>query len=133
VKDDEKAWQEIVDHYGDRPDFPPADPRSEPDLDAPELRSDPDPVSELEAAIEEEEGFVPPPPPPLPRPEGTRLAAWLGVFFAPTALMIALMFQVRLPGLVSTGLILWFLVGFGYLVWNMPRYRDDPYDDGARL
>jgi hypothetical protein len=131
VKDDEKAWQEIVDHYGDVPEFPAA--ASEPDLDAPELQSDPDPVADLDAALEEEDRFVPPPPPPLPRPEGPRLLAWLGVFVAPIVLMIALMFQVRLPSLVSTGLVLWFLCGFGYLVWNMPRDRDDPYDDGARL
>ena len=26
-----------------------------------------------------------------------------------------------------------FLVGFGYLVATMPREREDPYDDGARL
>jgi len=131
VRDDEKAWQDIVEHYGDVPDFPAAEP--EPDLDDPELQSDPDPVSELDAAIEEEERFVPPPPPPLPRPEGPRLAAWLGIFLAPTVLMIALMFTVQLPHLISTGLVIWFLAGFGYLVWSMPHHRDDPYDDGARL
>ena len=63
-------WQALVDSYGERPEFPEAEPAPveepypfEDDLPA-ELRDD------------DEEGFVPPTPPPLQRPHGLRALAW---------------------------------------------------------
>jgi hypothetical protein len=119
---EDDAWRQIVEHYGDTPEFlePPA---AEVDV----------PVEEPSRERDEEEGFVPPEPPPLPRPQGARLLAWLGVFGAPILLVVSALVGYGLPPMISTLLVIWFLGGFGYLVWQMPKERDDPYDDGARL
>lgn len=132
-RDDDAAWQAIVDNYGepvldDEP--PPPEPAPAPapvvlpptprDEDPPELRPDPD------------DRFVPPVPPPLPRPTLDRLLAWLGVFGAPAVLLVVVVTGLELPGLLGWFLVGSFLVGFGYLVLTMPTSRD-PGDDGARL
>jgi hypothetical protein len=135
---EDKAWRDIVDNYGDRVELEP-EPDTSPDKDASRL---PDPSlfgvveepRELRSdGLGEEERFVPPPPPPLPRIAQDRLIAWGGLFGAPTILLIALVAGVSIPTLVAYALIAWFLGGFGYLVWQMPKGPADPWDDGARL
>jgi hypothetical protein len=123
---EDDAWRQIVDHYGDAPEFP-EEPAAELDLpvDVPAEEDIPEP--------EDPDAFVPPDPPPIPRPHGARLAAWLGVFGAPILLIVAAIASFRLSSFVSTLLVVWFLCGFGYLVWQMPNERDDPDDNGARL
>ncbi|CUR53969.1 conserved hypothetical protein [metagenome] len=123
---DEDAWRQIVEHYGDVPDFP--DSPEQPD-DLAEPDEAPEPADE----IPEAEGFVPPDPPPLPRPRGARLFAWLGIVAPPILLLVSLVLTIRLPSTISTLLVMWFLGGFLYLVYQMPKQRDDPWDDGARL
>ena len=123
---EEDAWRQIVDHYGDAPAFP-----DEPVTDAEDEIELPEPEAVEEPP--EDDAFVPPEPPPLPRPRGARLVAWLGVFGAPILLLLSLFLSYHLPSSISTLLVMWFLGGFLYLVWQMPKQRDDPWDDGARL
>jgi hypothetical protein len=151
---EEDAWRQIVAHYGDAPDFPDEPDADEPDSAEPDSaepdsanpdRSESDsagpggPDRQVDVPDEEEpdpfdeDRFVPPEPPPIPRPQGSRLVAWLGVFGAPILLAVCAIANFRLSSFISTLLVVWFLGGFGYLVWQMPKDRDDPYDDGARL
>lgn len=140
------AWREIVENYGERaelPDAPGGDAAGrsvveqgqayplrfgefEDDVDEPFAPVD-DPV---------EEGFVPLEPEPV-HLEPVRTAAWAGVLGAPVLALLATV-VVTLTGLSVPSwfgwlLILAFLGGFAYLVVTMPRGRDDPWDDGARL
>ena len=68
---------------------------------------------------------------PCPHPPPVRLAAWLGVFGAPTVLLVALVLAIPLPSLVAYGLVASFVGGFAYLVVHMQRGPRDPGDDGA--
>ena len=128
---EDEAWRAIVDNYGDRV---PLDPE---DVPAPEPEPDPFAVpAELALAREpadEEERFVPPPPPPLPAVPRDRMLAWLGLFGAPTVLLGALVLGIGMPPLIGYLLIASFIGGFVYLVLQMPRGPQDPYDDGARI
>jgi hypothetical protein len=123
---DDATWREIVEHYGDTPEFPAVEPEPLP------LGPDPDDVFEA-TYVEDQEGYVPPPPPPIPRPEPIRLVAWGGVLGAPLILTIAMIISWRMPGLLSFALVGWFLGGFALLVWQLPKGPADPFDDGARL
>lgn len=80
-----------------------------------------------------EEAFVPPPPPPLPRPTPQRLVAWLGVLGVPVLLLVLLLVQTPPPPWAVTGMVIWFLSGFAYLVALMPSERPDDGDNGARV
>jgi hypothetical protein len=124
---EDAAWREIVDNYGDRPVLD----AEEPAAPAPDPAPDP-PPPEL-ADLWPEERFVPPPPPPLPRVPKDRLAAWLGVLVSPVVLLVAAVLRLSLPSPVVWLLIGGFLIGFGYLVSQMPRGPRDPFDDGAVL
>jgi hypothetical protein len=142
---EEDAWRQIVAHYGDAPAFPDEPDPDEPDAAEPDAAEatagepgEPDrrvdvPVEEVAPEPLDEDRFVPPEPPPIPRPQGSRLVAWLGVFGAPILLAVCAIANFRLSSFISSLLVVWFLGGFGYLVWQMPKDRDDPYDDGARL
>lgn len=132
---EDAEWRSIVDNYGDRPEFtPPAAP-------------EPEPVPDLEVPIEltpvlgprsweaepEDDHYVPPPPPPLPRPQGFRLAAWLGLFGVPTVVLVCIVLNVSLPSPLGFLALVWFVGGFGYLVATMngPKDPDGGWDDGA--
>ena len=126
---EEDAWRAIVDNYGDRieldeapPPEPPAQAPTPPDLD------DHEELTEAESAR-----FVPPPPPPLPHVAPDRLAAWTGLFGAPTLLLICLVLGIDLPPVLGYLLVASFIGGFVYLVVKMPRGPADPWDDGARV
>jgi hypothetical protein len=140
---EERAWQAIVENYGERAaiDEPPADeaPVSDTpfggrfgdpaafvvdDADDPYVGPDPDDV---------EEGYVPPPPPPLPRVAPDRGLAWAGVFGSPTVLLVALILGIDLPSWLGYLLIACFVGGFVYLVLTMPREPREPWDDGAQV
>jgi hypothetical protein len=122
---DEDAWRQIIEHYGDAPEFP-----DEPAVDDALSLEVPVPDPEV---LDDFGAFVPPEPPPLPRPRGARLVAWLGIFGSPVLLLLSLFLNLRLPSSISTLVVMWFLGGFLYLVYQMPKQRDDPWDDGARL
>jgi hypothetical protein len=132
-QDEDDAWRSIVENYGERAEIDPAPPATDPETtyddlgdryagDAPEDWDDPD-----------DERFVPPPPPPLPHPTPLRLAAWIGVFGAPAALLVVMVLALPLPMWLEKGLVGYFVAGFLYLVFNMERGPRDPWDDGARV
>jgi hypothetical protein len=153
---DDEAWRAIVENYGDRAELD--DTWDGPDsadgaddagtaTDAAPRTSDADDRAELRdldalgGAPEEpparvpapEERYVPPPPPPLPRPAPPRLAAWMGVLGMPVLVLVLIVLQVAVPPWATTGMVLWFLSGFAYLVVSMPAQRPDDGDDGARV
>ena len=55
------------------------------------------------------------------------------MFGAPILLMVSAIASYRLSSFIAVLLVVWFLSGFGFLVWQMPNERDDPDDNGARL
>lgn len=131
-RDEDEAWRDIVDNFGEAP--------SADELDTPLAAevvnlpgSDEEPVAWHPAAWEDEGRFVPPPAPPVPLAEPPRLLAWIGVFGAPTVLLIGLIFGLAFPGWLSTLLVASFIGGFGFLVATMGSEPRDPGDDGARV
>ena len=128
---DDDTWREIVENYGETPEFPDSPPP------APEPEAEP--YDEPEGGwfrgdtAGENERYVPPPPPPLPKPQPIRLAAWGGVLLTPLILTVAVIIHWHLPSFLSFLLIAWFLGGFGLLVWQLPKGPSDPWDDGARV
>ena len=139
--DDDAVWRDIVDSYGDRPDFPEMHSPESPEAatPAPEPLA-PEPVFdvpvELGAATWDDEGhFVPPEPPPVPRPQGLRAVAWLGLFGVPALLLVLLLIHYSPPSPIGLLMIIWFVGGFGYLVATMngPSDPDSGWDDGAVL
>jgi hypothetical protein len=122
TRDEDAAWQQIVENYGERPDVSDAPPDPEtPATDTPE-------VFHLEVY---DEKFVPPPlpPPPVIRPE--RRVAWIGLVVSPVLLIVLSFIHYALPGVLTGGLVVAFLASFGYLVATMEPH--DPDDDGARV
>lgn len=145
-RDEDAAWQEIVDNFGDRatldgdgdqgagPEPVPGSPeRSEDSGESGEPDGPPDVLPAPPQAPAAEERYVPPPPPPLPRPRGPRGLAWVGAVGSPALLLVLLLTGQTISRLVATVLVAAFLCGFGYLVWTMPRGPRDPWDDGARV
>jgi hypothetical protein len=124
TRDDDAAWQQIVENYGERPDVPDAPAPAAPEAplaEAPE-------VFHIELYDEE---FVPPPlpPPPVIKPE--RKVAWVGLVGSPVLLVVLSLIDYSLPAVLTGGLVLAFLASFGYLVATMEPH--DPDDDGARV
>jgi hypothetical protein len=140
---EDAEWQSIIDHYGEQPDVPPEDappaPPVFPSLAQPGSESPT--AHDLPAELgprswtpaEEDDRFVPPPPPPVPRPQGLRLFAWLGLFGVPTVVLVCIVLHVSLPSPLGFLALLWFVGGFGYLVATMsgPKDPDGGWDDGA--
>lgn len=122
---DEAAWKAIVDNYGEQPlveDLEPA-------YDEPA----PEPEAEMWRPAADDDAFVPPEPPPIPRPTGLRLAAWIGVFGVPLAMIVAVVAGIRVDGWIGLLLAAGFVGGFLYLVLQTPPSPRDPWDDGARV
>ena len=125
TRDDDAAWQQIVENYGERPDVP----------DAPAAPAAPEvPLAEAPEVFHIElydEQFVPPPlpPPPVIRPE--RKVAWVGLVGSPVLLVVLSLIDYSLPAVLTGGLVVAFLASFGYLVATMEPH--DPDDDGARV
>lgn len=129
---EDAAWQSIVDHYGERPDFlpPEAPPEALPE------RDDEQPAELGPRAwepAEEDDRYVPPPPPPVPRPHGLRLAAWLGLFGVPIVVLVCIVAGVSLPSPLGFLALVWFVGSFGYLVATMtgPKDPGGGWNDGA--
>lgn len=147
----ELAWREIVENYGERAVLDdPAAPSDEaapapgdPDPDAPATLSaaelpehlrDDDEVDQREQAIAEAERFRPPPPPPFPVPRTwQRGLAWAGIFVAPLIALVIGLLSIYVNALVGWVLVGWFVGGFGYLLFVMPKAPRDPWDDGSRI
>jgi hypothetical protein len=144
TRDDDAAWREIVDNYGERPVVPPhggpgADVGPDVGTDSPDAGAEwlpADPGTETyrvtPAPLEPDDSFVPPPLPPPPDIAPDRRFAWVGLVTPPLLLVVAGLVY-PLPGLVNGLLVLMFLGSFAYLVATMSREPRDPDDDGARL
>ncbi|MCX6395869.1 MAG: hypothetical protein NTV23_05240 [Propionibacteriales bacterium] len=133
--DEDAAWRDIVEGYGERPDFPDLEvvaptPAAEP---APAAFAEPAELSE--ASWADEGHFVPPAPPPVPRPRGLRAVAWFGLFGVPTLMLLLLLVNYTPPSPIGLLMIAWFVGGFGYLVATMNTSvdPDSGWDDGAVL
>lgn len=147
--DPDRAWQEIVDHYGERPALPEEPGPEKPGPDAVTLRplfrdrfTRPEPPPAAAGAdddgaddygADEEDRFVPPEPPPVPTPAPLRRAAWFGLLGVPTLFVVLTLLGLAPPRAITVLLILWFAGGFGYLVATMRRGPDDGdgWDNGA--
>jgi hypothetical protein len=135
----ELAWREIVEHYGDRPVLdddtrsvavPVSSPVDEPADDGHD-RDDEDDEVEAVAAVDR---FQPPPPPPFPTPRTwQRGVAWAGIFLAPALALVIGLLSIYVAPVVGWALVAWFVGGFAYLVFVMPRAPRDPWDDGSRI
>lgn len=125
---DDELWQEIVQNYGDRPEFPveqtlPVTPPPVAD----------GPVLPAELVDDPTAHFVPPTPPPVPLPTGPRGLAWLGVLGVPVLTILLAVSPWTLPGWAALLLFGWFAGGFVYLVATMNRAPEDGWDDGTAL
>jgi hypothetical protein len=127
---------------GDAPPPPtPALPQRTPDRDWAEwddLRipsAEPEADSTDDQDEDDDEGghFVPPEPAPVPRGDSRLRWAWAGALGAPLLAILLPLLGWGLDGLTGIGLVLAFLVGFGYLISRLregPRVDGGP-DDGA--
>jgi hypothetical protein len=131
---EELAWRQIIDHYGERPDVPVAEPEPEA-TEPPELATGPQPPADapyepFRLKLYDEE-FTPPPLPPPAQVSAERRLAWVGLIVSPVLLVLINVGNYGLPGILSAALVVAFIASFGYLVATMtPR---DPDDDGARV
>ena len=134
--DEDAAWRDIVDNYGERAEL---DPDDEVAVAAPEP---PQPALGLDDVLDadDEDDDDPtgpssyrPEPEAIPVPSFDRLLAWIGVFGSPTLLLIYLVLGLSMPGWLGWLLVGGFVGGFIYLVMRMPGTPRDPWDDGARL
>ncbi|GAA3681805.1 hypothetical protein GCM10023081_19840 [Arthrobacter ginkgonis] len=87
---------------------------------------------DYELLEDDDEGFVPPEPPALGSGEPAKVMAWCGAVGAPLFLLLFTLLWRGVPGLVLLGLAAVFLAATGYLVFRMPRERNEG-DDGARV
>ncbi|NYD42302.1 hypothetical protein [Nocardioides panaciterrulae] len=122
---EDEVWRTIVENYGDRVELAPEEVAAAPEWAAT--------ASTLDPPAQDDERFVPPTPPPLPHTTPDRYAAWAGVLGAPVMLVLALLLRVTLPTWLGAAMVIGFVGGFVYLVFQMPRGPRDPGDDGARL
>ena len=147
----ELAWREIVENFGERavlddttssaeqPEAAPEDsasdaPPTPSSTDLPEHLRDDDEVERREQAIAEAERFRPPPAPPFPIPRTwERGLAWAGIFVAPVIALVIGLLSIYVHPLVGWALVGWFVGGFAYLVFVMPKAPRDPWDDGSRI
>ena len=126
---EDEVWRTIVENYGDRVELAPDEG---PPREWATAAATAAPAEDVAPAYAEER-FVPPSPPPLPHTTPDRYAGWAGVLGAPVMLVLALLLGVRLPTWLGGLMVVGFVGGFVYLVFQMPRGPRDPGDDGARL
>jgi hypothetical protein len=130
TSDDDLAWRQIVEHYGERPDAAELAELTTP-LEPAGPEDDAEPAPEPFRFELEDEEFTPPPLPPPAVVSPERRAAWAALVLSPILLVLINLWDYTLPGILSVGLVMAFLGSFGYLVATMtPR---DPDDDGARV
>ena len=149
--DEDALWAEIVANYGDRPPMgtdpgveerakrasrnpgPRRPPRSL--FDRAYIESTTERSRELNSpgSWDDEGHFTPPEPPPVPVPEPRRRMAWIGLFGAPTLMLVGIVLGWSFPSWISAILVSGFVGGFIYLIATMPRDGRGhwPGDDGA--
>ena len=127
---EDEAWRTIVENFGDRVQLAPEEESAVSAWTTAATTAAPQ--EDAEPAYLEDR-FVPPVPPPLPHTTPDRYAAWGGVLGAPVMLVLAVLLGVHLPTWLGGAMVVAFVGGFVYLVFQMPRGARDPGDDGARL
>jgi hypothetical protein len=153
--DEEAAWREIVENYGERPALgggtgpeatrlSPFDRSYLDSLDA-RLRPLEDRLEDHHRAVHDHgedapdpvDHFVPPEPPPIPPGTPARRLAWAGLLGSPVVLLVAVFVHTltgwEVPTLLTLAVAAAFVGGFVFLVATMPRDRGDGWDDGAVL
>jgi hypothetical protein len=84
-------------------------------------------------AEEPDEVFEPPEPEPLDSADPLQLLGWAGAVGGPIALILVLVLWPTAPSLVWLSAIGVTLVGWGVVIWRLPRSRKESDDDGAVL
>jgi hypothetical protein len=113
TRDEDAAWQQIVENYGERPDV------SEAPVD-----SDPADDSEESDGSDPRDAVVGPDAPETPRADGPEV-------FHLELYDESFVLHYAVPPVLTGGLVVAFLASFGYLVATMEPH--DPDDDGARV
>lgn len=135
--DEDAAWRDIVENYGERAHLDDTADEPEPVATAEPLAPFDDDLDADTVYVEDVERYEPPPPPPLPKTTPDRLLAWLGLLGTPVVVIALVVINWVLdwapPTWLVAFLVLAFLGGFGYLVYSMSNEPEDPWDDGARL
>ncbi len=132
----ELAWREIVEHYGERPVLDEDARQAAPPTTEPEAveHDEPDDAADVVDDVPAVDRFRPPPAPPFPTPRTwQRGVAWAGIFLAPALALVIGLFSIYVAPIVGWALVAWFVGGFAYLVFVMPRAPRDPWDDGSRI
>ena len=155
--DEEAAWREIIENYGERPAFggggagpdttglspfdrsylDSLDARPRPLGDRVDGNARPGGDDHDEDLRDPADHFVPPEPPPIPRGTPARRLAWAGLLGSPVVLLVAVFVHMLtgwlVPILLTLGVAAAFVGGFAFLVATMPRDRGDGWNDGAVL
>jgi hypothetical protein len=147
--DEDAAWRDIIEHYGDRPQLEPEEPSSPPERSTEQPAEDAAPPAGREERLrdlfqptwsdpldtsstwQDEGHFVPPDPPPPPLPDPRRRLAWSGLFGSPTVMLVAVVLGISLPDWLLLVLAAGFTGGFVYLVATMSNRRPGDGGDGA--
>ena len=135
---DDAAWRDLVRRLEETPSAEgPAEPAPRPDggarpADAAGAGDGEGGPRDFELLEDDDEGFVPPEPPALGSGDPAKVLAWCGAVGAPLLLLLLTLLWRGIPGLVLLGLAAVFLAATGYLVFRMPRERNEG-DDGARV
>lgn len=136
---EDALWQEIVAHYGDRPELEPPDAEP-PAAEVPGVSSyvvpAPQSPSQPLPAPYDDDHYVPPPPPPVVYPTGVRALAWFGLFGGPVVLLLLMVLRIYVASWFNWLVFFGFVGGFGYLVATLPRGNDgsnDGWDDRSRI
>lgn len=145
----DKAFADIVARLDDAPGPPPSSSSDEPAAASPKaVNPTPvpwrvDPTGSVEKALLSEdaelfggddERFVPAPTQALPpATDKTFWVALVGLALGPVLLLVALLGRDSLSSWWAWAGLVLLVAGFGALVMRLPREREDPGDNGARV
>lgn len=90
---------------------------------------------EVEAAVHGADGghYVPPEPEPFPTTTPLNRLAWAAVLGGPLLLLLFATLWQSAPQWLVGAIVVAVVVGFGRLVWLLPRSGEERYDDGAQV
>ena len=93
-----------------------------------------DQIDAAEAAVDDDEHFVPPDPGPLLGGDPLLTMAWFAAIGMPILLLVVLVAWRGAPAALVQAAVVVFVLGIGVLLWRMPNHRrtdDDADDTGA--
>ncbi|CAM3260712.1 hypothetical protein OCAE111667_00120 [Occultella aeris] len=118
-----------ADDAGDAGDEPDDDLDDDPDRTEATSAVGPGPRDYGVDETEDDHGYVPPEPEPLDTSDPLVTMAWIGAIGGPVATVLALILWAGAPQLFYVGALVCSLIGWGILLWRMPKDPSD--DDGA--